>query len=73
MTRERVRARQAAQPVIPVDIIRVTVVTVDPLTVQLPGGAVLPGIAVAGVTYTPGAAAHALYQQPAVWSVFPHA
>lgn len=71
MTGERVRAGQATRPPKGVQMVRVTVVTVSPLTVTLPGGATVPGVKVAGLTYTANAAAYALVQEPAVGPVFP--
>lgn len=73
MTRDRIRAQQAAQPPKPPQMVRVTVVTTSPLVVALPGGTEVPGIAVAGLTYTAGSAATALVQEPAIGPVFPHA
>lgn len=71
MTAARVRAGQTRQPVPGARLIRVTVKTVSPLTVQLPGGATVAGVKVAGLTYTANALAFALYQEPAVGPVFP--
>lgn len=71
MTVERVRAQQTTRQRPGVQMVRVTIATVTPLTVTLPGGATVPGVKVAGLTYTAGAAAFALVQEPAVGPVFP--
>lgn len=71
MTAERVRALQAGQPDPGVQMVRVTIVTGSPLTIELPGGGVVAGRAVQGHTYTAGTAAFALIQEPAVGPVFP--
>lgn len=73
MTRERIRAQQSTRPQKPVQMLRVTVVTVSPLVVALPGGAHVAGTAIAGLAYVAGGAATALFQEPAVGPVFPHA
>lgn len=72
MTRDATRARQMQAAPAPLRMVRVTINTVTPLTVNL-RGSVVPGIKVAGLTYTAGATADAIYQEPAVFSVFPRA
>lgn len=72
MTAGRVRAQQQTRPPKGVQLIRVTITAVSPLTVTLPGASSpVPGVKVAGLTYTAGAAAFALWQEPAVGPVFP--
>lgn len=72
MTAGRVRAQQTIRPPKGVQLIRVTVTAISPLTVTLPGAtSAVPGVKVAGLTYTAGATAWALWQEPAVGPVFP--
>lgn len=71
MTRERIRAAQAAQAPAGVQMVRVTIAAVSPLTVTLPGGTVAAGVKVPGATYTVGAPALAFVQEPAVGPIFP--
>lgn len=71
MTRDRVRAQQATRPPAAVRMVRVTIHTVTPLTVTLPGGANVAGVKIPGLTYTAGATGYALVQEPAVGPVFP--
>lgn len=59
----------AAIPTRSVEVVPVEVVTVSPLTVRL-NGAVVPGIAVDGLTYTVGPAV-AIWSSPATPIVFP--
>jgi hypothetical protein len=71
MSNPLLRAMQGAAPDPNLRLVRVTIVTISPLTVELPGGATLPGVAVAGLTYTANTAAFALVQEPLVGAVFP--
>lgn len=71
MTAERVRAQQQNRPPAGVQMVRVTIASVSPLTVTLPGGAVVAGRKVPGVTYVVGADAFAFIQEPAVGPVIP--
>jgi hypothetical protein len=73
VTRDRIRAQQAAAPPPAARLLRVTVVSISPLVIQLPGGAQTRGIAMAGATYVPGAAATVLFQEPALGPVIPSA
>ena len=66
-----VRALQAAAAGPPARWLRVTVATTSPLRVVLPGGTVVAGLAVTGLTYTSGQAAYALYQEPAIGPILP--
>ena len=60
MTAGRIRAQQTVRPPKGVQLIRVTISTVFPLTVTLPGAtSAVPAVKVAGLTYTAGAAAFA--------------
>lgn len=71
MTVERVRAQQSLRTLPGVQMVRVTIATVDPLTVTLPGGAVVAGARVPGLTYNVGASAFAFIQEPAVGPIIP--
>lgn len=71
MTRARVNAQQATRAPAAVQMVRVTVATVTPLTVTLPGGGTVAGVPVPGASYVVGAAAVALIQEPAVGPIFP--
>lgn len=71
MTAERVRAQQAARarpPGTPAigQWMPCTVASVTPLTVTLPGGAVVGARKVQGQTYVVNAAALVFWQEPAV-------
>lgn len=71
MTAERVRAQQAARsraPGVPPagQWVRCTVAAVTPLTVTLPGGAVVGALKVQGQTYAAGVAAVVFWQEPSV-------
>jgi hypothetical protein len=72
VTAERVRAQQ--QPARPTGALRMvacTVASVTPLTVTLPGGAVVAARKVKGLTYTVGDSATVLIQEPNVGFVIP--
>lgn len=71
MTRARVAALQAATPGKAVRMLRGTVATVAPLTVQILGGTAVQGVPVPGAVYTVGAAVLVLIQEPAVGPVYP--
>lgn len=71
MTRTRVLAHQATRPPRPARMLRGTVATVSPLTVQVAGGAAVAGVAVPGAVYTAGAAVLVMMQEPGVGPVYP--
>lgn len=71
MTGERVRAAQAARAPKGARLVRGTVVTASPLSVQIAGGGTVAGIAVPGATYTPGDVVLVIWQEPGVGPVFP--
>lgn len=73
MTRERVRAAQTTAPPAAVRMVQVTIAAIGAhtVTVQLPSGSTVAGLRVAGLTYTVGAAATVLIQEPAVGPVLP--
>jgi PKD repeat protein len=66
-----VRVLQARGNGKPTRLIRVAVTTTNPLTVTLPDGATIPGVAISGLTYTAGTAAVALIAEPGTPLVFP--
>lgn len=72
MRSDTVRAAQApSRPAL--RMVRVTVTATVPLRVRLPDGAVIPGLPIAGLTYTVGGSGVALLQEPSIPLVFPTA
>jgi hypothetical protein len=71
VTRERVRAAQAARPPKGARMLRGTVTVVSPLTVQIAGGGAVQGIPVPGAVYTVGGTVSVFVQEPGVGPVFP--
>lgn len=71
MTAARVRALQAARPPKAARMLRGTVSTVSPLTVQIAGGTAVAGIALPGATYLVGDAVLVAWQEPGVGPVYP--
>jgi hypothetical protein len=65
-------ARAITRPVgMLVRLMPCTIVTATPLTVNLGDGVAVPGVKIAGATYTNGAAANALMVEPGLPIVLP--